>query len=775
MSVDGPSRDAASWLERLRQRPRLSAGARDRLREIVDRVLGTDALWSLLLVATCLALIAGPGSAPLDPSRLRLGTVAPFDVRTPYDVDVVDEVLTAERRRTASAEALDVYVHDVERGRDLAAVLAGLFRDGRARLDEASLRGDVDPTAQAREHLAGRVREDVLDTLLGRRFDAALERQAIAALTDAMDRLVIGNRALLGRAPAILVLRVPGRRAQRVDDYAGFVDVEAARAGVTEALGRDVSIPAREKRAFVAFVASFVDANVHYDSDATHERRAAAAATVPPVVVRVAGGEILVRQGEIVTQAALDRLAAARRQPGATFGATEGLGWSFVLGVLAFFVWRYCSYHQRRFRKVRRLHALFVVVLLGILLLAHALPWVVARVVSGLGSPYDDPGRAIYLIPFGAGAVLMALLANGRVATVHAGFTTILCTLVSGRDAYAMAWTMIVQLAGVYAITAYRERVALLRAGLVVGTVGGVAALAVELLRSGPSAAAGAPYSALLAWVGGAAGVGLLVSFALPLLERLFRVLTDVRLLELSNANHPLLSQLAVQAPGSYNHSLVVGTLAEEGAKAIGANALLCRVSGFYHDIGKLSHPEYYVENQRGVNPHDHIDPGRSAEILAAHVTDGIRMAREAGLPQQIVDIIPQHHGTRTMAYFLDKARRAMPALGRVRDDAFRYPGPKPQTREAAIFMLADAVEAAARTVEEPTAVRFHEMIRQVTQAIILDRQLDECDLTFADLERVQDALLRSLVSMHHQRVEYPGFDFGEARSRAARPGARRR
>ncbi len=775
MTVDGPAGDGASWIARLRRRPRLSAETRDRLRALIDRALGADGLWSALLVFSCIALVVGPGSAPPDPSQLHLGAIAPFDVRTTYDVDLVDEALTAERREAARAEALDVYMHDVERRHDLAELLAGVFREGRAQLDAASLRGDDDPTGAARKVLAARVPGDVLDALVRRRFDAALERQASAAITQAMDGLVIGNRALLAREPAILVLRVPGRRAQRFDDYTSFVDVEDARLRLSESLARVVTLPAEEKQAFVAFVASFVDANVHFDSDATHERRAAAAAAVPPVVVRVPGGEVLVRRGEIVTEAVLNRLAAARRQPGATFGLAEAVGWMFVLGTLAFFAWRYCSYHQRRFRKVRRLHALFVIVLLGMLLLAHAVPWVVTRVVSGLGAPYDDPGRALYLIPFGASAVGMALLANGRVATVHAGFTTILFALITRSDAYAMAWTMIVQLAGVYAITAYRERAALLRAGLVVGTVGGVAALAVEVLRSGPTAAAGALYGAILAWIGGAVGVGLLVSFALPPLEWLFNVLTDVRLLELSNVNHPLLSRLAVQAPGSYNHSLVVGSLAEEGAKAIGANALLCRVAGFYHDIGKLSHPEYYVENQRGTNPHDTLDPQRSAEILAGHVTDGVRLAREAGLPQQIVDIIPQHHGTRTMAYFLDKARRSLPALGRVRDEDFRYPGPKPQTREAAIFMISDAVEAAARTVDEPTAARLHELIRQVTQAIILDRQLDECDLTFADLERLQEALLRLLVSMHHQRVDYPGFDFGAVRRSAGRPAAGRR
>jgi putative nucleotidyltransferase with HDIG domain len=179
-----------------------------------------------------------------------------------------------------------------------------------------------------------------------------------------------------------------------------------------------------------------------------------------------------------------------------------------------------------------------------------------------------------------------------------------------------------------------------------------------------------------------------------------------------------------------------------------------------------MNKPEYYVENQHGRNPHDRLSPSMSALIIASHVKDGIKMAREAGLPEQIVDIIPQHHGTKLMSYFYEKARSsADPALGPIKEEDFRYPGPKPQTREAAIFMLADAVEAAARTVEDPTPNRLKDMIRKVTNAIVVDGELDSCHLMFSDLEKIQSAFLRFLVSMYHHRVDYPGFDFGKPRT----------
>jgi putative nucleotidyltransferase with HDIG domain len=387
-------------------------------------------------------------------------------------------------------------------------------------------------------------------------------------------------------------------------------------------------------------------------------------------------------------------------------------------------------------------------------------------VTDSFPAPFNALASYHYLVPLAAGAILVALLANGRVATVYAAFAAVLFGGIRGSDFELMLWAFIVQLSGVYAISTYRDRAALLRPGLVVGCVGAVSVLALEILRDGSESLPRALYGAGLAFIGGAVGTGLLVSFSLPMLEWMFKVLTDVRLLELSNVNNPLLSQLAIKAPGSYNHSLVVGTLAEEAAKAIGANSLFCRVAAIYHDVGKVNHPEYFVENQRGINPHDRLSPSMSALIIASHVKDGIKMAREAGLPEQIVDIIPQHHGTKKMSFFYEKAKQAAdPSMGPVKEEDFRYPGPKPQTREAAIFMIADAVEAAARTVGEPSPNRLREMIRKVTNSIVLDGQLDHCDLTFADLERIQEAFLRLLVSMYHRRVDYPGFDFGRSRS----------
>jgi putative nucleotidyltransferase with HDIG domain len=761
----GGGRSAAARRDRPASR-RLSRAARLRghLRGLANRVLGMDRLWSVAFVTVIVALLAGQRFGR-GFETLRVGEMVPYDIQATYDIDVVDAALTEERRRQARERIPQVYVHDTERGWNLAGDLATLFEDGRRVLQEAQLSSDSGPRRATLEALQGRAPEPTLAILIRRGFDERHEHPLTAALSGVMRAPIVVNRSVLQREPAVLLVRLPGQRAEKVSRYDAFIEVEQARDEVRRRATAGLDLPAAEETRLSELAASFVDANVHFDSEATERRREEAAQAVPPVLVRVGSGDVLVKKGERVTREILAKLHAARRSAAQKLNLPYLLGLLLIVSLLAFFVYRYTRYQQRGFRQIEHLYALFVLMLLSMLVFSRALLWLARKLVDGLGEPFSQLGTYTYLVPLGAGAILIALLADGRIAIVYSCFASLLFGALNDWDPYLMLWAMLVHCAGVFAISAYRERAALLRAGLVVGGVSAASVIALRALEGSLEPLARSLYATVLAFAGGAVGVGLLVSFSLPLLERMFNVLTDIRLLELSNLNTPLLSQLAVKAPGSYNHSLVVGTLAEEAAKAIGANSLFCRVAAFYHDVGKMKKPEYYVENQRAGNPHDRLSPSMSALIIAAHVKDGITLAREAGIPQQIIDIIPQHHGTRLMTYFYERARQhADPGLGPIQEDDFRYPGPKPQTREAAIFMLADAVEAAARTVDDPSPNRLREMMRQVFNSVVLERQLDACDLSFAELEKIQDAFLRLLVSMYHHRVDYPGFDFNPRR-----------
>jgi putative nucleotidyltransferase with HDIG domain len=268
----------------------------------------------------------------------------------------------------------------------------------------------------------------------------------------------------------------------------------------------------------------------------------------------------------------------------------------------------------------------------------------------------------------------------------------------------------------------------------------------------------------------------MIVSGLIPVNESVFNILTDVKLLELSNADLPLLRRMALMTPGSHQHSYMVASLAEEAAKAIGANALLVRIGCYYHDIGKTAAPNMFIENQSGgPNPHDQIDPKKSARIISNHVKRGIEMAKEEHLPQKIVDLIPQHHGTRLLHYFYNKAKEKAAMTGdEVHEADFRYPGPKPQSKEAAILMLADSSEAAIRSLADHSEPVMRGMIKKVFDDIIADGQLDESNLTMREISLIREALLRAFKSHYHERVRYPGFnpeESGELLSGEFRPG----
>jgi putative nucleotidyltransferase with HDIG domain len=739
------------------------------LRRGADRALAQSALWSVLFVAVVTLLLGSQRCGLSGDAKFSVGQTAPYDIALRADTEVEDPALTVLRRREASRAVPEVWVHDGTRGDRLGRELARLFAEGRASLGEGALAGTA--SAALREDVARRSGPAAADALVRSRFAPEVERALLDGLAAVMARLVVGNRALLERESRILLVHAPGGSEERTSDYGAILDLDQARALARDEVRGDARLPQADREALGALVASFVDANLAYGPEETAARKLAAEAAVPPARVPVAKGTILVRAGEKLTEETVSLLDATSRLSRPRIDGVELTGLLVVASLLAFFLDRYTRYHQRSFRKVANLHALLVIVLLSMLLLAQGTLWIAGEIADNLESPFHEITSYIYLVPVGAGAILVALLANGRIAMVYSTFLAVTFGGLTGWDAYRLLWALLVQWIGIYAITTYRERAALLRAGLVVGGAGAVAALAIEALRRTLEPLSHSLYGAGLAFLGGAIGVGLVVSFSLPLLEGLFHVLTDIRLLELSNLHNPLLAELAVKAPGSYNHSLIVGRLAEEAAKSIGANSLFCRVAAFYHDIGKIRKPEYYVENQRGENPHDRLSPSMSSLIVSAHVKDGIRMAREARLPEQIVDIIPQHHGTRLMSYFYDKARKASdPALGEVRESDFRYPGPKPQSREAAIFMLADGVEAAARTIHTPAPDNLREMIKQIAGAIVLDGQLDECELTFAELDQIEEAFLRTLIAMYHHRVDYPGFDFNRTEPASGTP-----
>ncbi len=436
---------------------------------------------------------------------------------------------------------------------------------------------------------------------------------------------------------------------------------------------------------------------------------------------------------------------------------------SFLLGSLYLYIWTLQP------RPLRTPKSLFLVTSVIVLTVAIARSFFLFLPSIHQTLPNVPASALEYSIPVAMGGLFLAILFNSRLAFAGALAISILAAFLAADGFRFFLYSLVSSLAAIFALFGRKDRAILLKAGMAVGLANLYSVLAWSLL-SGSMEQLG--FHLLCGLVGGLF-VAILSLGLLPLFEYLFEVATDFRLLELCNVNHPLLKEMILKAPGTYHHSVMVGTLAEAAAEAIGANAMLCRVGAYYHDIGKITKPLYFVENQQNArNQLEKLDPNLSSLVIVSHVKAGMELARAYGLPPAVLEMIPQHHGTRLTLFFYHKAKDTEDSdQGEVHEEKFRYPGPKPQTKEAAILMLADAVEAASRTITESTPGRFQALVAKIVNAIVVDGQLRECELTFSELRLIEESFVRILCAIYHRRVEYPGFTFEEAVGRRGANG----
>jgi cyclic-di-AMP phosphodiesterase PgpH len=379
---------------------------------------------------------------------------------------------------------------------------------------------------------------------------------------------------------------------------------------------------------------------------------------------------------------------------------------------------------------------------------------VFGRVVS----VFDPSGFAT---PVAAGAILLAILLNTRIAATTSLLTAILLSVQFDYDWRILIVSLVMSLAGVFSVYKVRRRSDMGRAAVNAAIAGVIAVIAVTLARD--TLLTDGPWRVLRVALNGMACL-FIVPGLLPPLERLFRITTDIALLEYSDLNNELLSRLAIEVPATYAHSLMLGQLAEAACEEIGANGLLARVSAYYHDIGKLRRPEYFAENQSGQNVHDSLKPHMSARTIRLHVLEGAEMAREFHLPKPLIDAIYEHHGTCMISFFYQQAREQA-RHEEVSEKDFRYPGPKPQSPETAILMICDACESAVRSLKTPTEERIRDLVKGIVTSRSEDRQFDECDLTLRDLDTIGDVVSRRLVSNLHSRIQYPTMSKAEKRT----------
>lgn len=467
----------------------------------------------------------------------------------------------------------------------------------------------------------------------------------------------------------------------------------------------------------------------------TEKRKRAAIDSIEPVRVTVKQGQILLRSGERVTQEQLQVMEQVGLYTGQiNHGRIFGLA-VYVLLIFALTVGYVYKFAPATYESDRHL------LLLGLILL-------VTMFIGKAAHYYSD-----FAAPLTAGALLSAILISPRVGIMTGVSAAMLFGVISDYDLRSVIVPLAGSMVGVYSIARSVHGYSLPRAGVVVAIANMLVILStglVEQVDTKPLL-----IQMALGIFNGVAAAVITTGF-LPYLEQTFTIITPVKLLDLAKPNHPLLQRLLLDAPGTYHHSVMVGNLAETAAHAVDADPVTVRVGAYYHDIGKIRRPYFFVENQAdSENPHDKIAPSLSKLIITSHIKDGVDLCRDYKMPQVIIDFVEQHHGTTLVSYFYKRATEAEHSSHIIEAD-FRYEGPRPQSKETALVMLADACEASVRSLSKPNASRIEAMVRKIIREKLHDGQLDECNLTLTDLTVIGDVFIRVLSSMFHSRIEYP-------------------
>lgn len=498
------------------------------------------------------------------------------------------------------------------------------------------------------------------------------------------------------------------------------------------------------KRVSESFVRSLVEQNMTYNAQATEENRELARRQVEPVIIL--RNTLIISEGEPVTEQQMNQLTDLGLIRGQQADYAGYMGLFLLLVVVFVLVGIYMSIFVTAVFNSPKLMLLMGLVFIITLILAIATTY-----FSG------------YLIPVATGVILITVIFGYKLALINNMALALMVGLITGGEFSYVLIAFLGGLVSIYAVTRLSQRSDLARAGFYVAATNAVVILAIYLFLGifnlEYNSLVGLGYS-LLAGIGSGIFSSVVAIGLLPFLESLFGVTTAITLLELSNPNHPLLKELLMKAPGTYYHSMMVSNLAESAAESVQADSLLTRVGAYYHDIGKLKRPYFFSENQlSGENPHSKLSPNLSALIIGSHPKDGVELGLKHRLPEAILDIAIQHHGTSMISFFYQKAVENNSCREEVSADKFRYEGPKPQTKEAAIIMLADAVEAGVRSLSKPTSSRVETMIRRMIKEKLDDGQLDQCDLTLKGLDLIAESFVYIMSGIYHSRIEYPEKD----------------
>jgi cyclic-di-AMP phosphodiesterase PgpH len=548
-----------------------------------------------------------------------------------------------------------------------------------------------------------------------------------------------------------------GLRETVVHDVSRIWSVDQAKEWLDQAVSSSHVMKYDSGDRVAEIVTGIIIPNLKFNQILTENRIATAIENAKQTPFSVKKGQIVVHRGERISDETSELLENLKRMT--TTGSSLK---RFLLTFTLLFIFLSVLFrvnvtgHGLWYLTLKDCLFFFLTTVFNILLVKLVMPY-----LQLFFAPLNLGFSVEYLLPISAGGIIIHLMMGKDAAFSYAILLSFVIGYMLDQNFNFTIWCFSVTVTAIQTIKSCKQRTDLYKCGAMSGLVG---ALLVTVFSINQSLGlrtvdwAAISLSVTLSFLSGLLAA-VSTSSLIPMLESVFGYTTSLKLLELSNFNHPLLHSLMMKAPGTYHHSVMVGSLAEIAADRIKANSLLARVSAYYHDIGKMNKPLYFIENQSpSANPHDQLQPSMSAKILFSHVKDGVKLGKEFNLGSKIINIIEQHHGTTLISFFFNKAKKKEnPEIDAVEESQFHYPGPRPQTREAAIVMIADACEAATRSINDPTAAKIQAMVHSIINKRFLEEQFNECDLTLSDLRLIEESFTRTLVSLYHHRIEYPG------------------
>ncbi len=755
------------------------AKSKESLNKLLDN--NTRVRWGILVLSAILFTIILYPSLIITEQQYRLGDVVERDIKASRDFFIEDQAATEKKRQQAIADVLTVYDVDANLANTLKRNVDQAFGDLRSLIETYSssllqdLQIQTEPSSIQPQDPKPSIQERVLEKQ--EQFEATIgirvSKGAYQALAKEGFSIKIANliNKILGKILNIgvvtnkeillkeidkgIILRDVATKKERIEGNLNqFYGLNQAKAMVRTIGQPDLQdLDYTLKNLVVDFIQELIQPNITLNRNETQERQNKIAAKITPVLYEIKSGEMLLREGALVSELDLLKLEALQSETQKEQILLSSLGAALLLVSLLITTYilhfnvqgPMSTYHNKNLLLIASLSLTFF-------FLAE-----ISASFSGLlthNSPVSMPGASIYFgIPLASGAMIICLFLGLAVAVPMALVMAIGFAFIFQNSLEMFIYFLVSSMMAAYWLRNCRERKVFIIAGAKLGLLNIALATAIHLYQ-GELSTSKLIWDWAFAFMGGIMA-GIVTAGLVPLIEIAFDYTTDITLLELAHLDRPIMRRLMIEAPGTYHHSVIVGSLVEAAAAQIGANPLLAKVCGYYHDIGKIKKPLYFIENQTdGRNKHDKLAPSMSSLILIAHSKDGVEIARENKLGQVIIDTIRQHHGTSIIKYFYEKAKQKK-GEDAVNIDDFRYPGPKPQTKEAGLVMLADVVEAASRTLDNPTTSRIQGLVQKLINQIFSDGQLDACELTLKDLHNIARSFNKILYGIHHHRIEY--------------------